>query len=276
LLAVFMTAYDKVLVKQTSGTTMTPLISNLDHVSIAVADLAGAMKDYQTLFNTTVGAHASSTETEALLYTGNIWLRLHQSNDANGLHHMAFACSDWAKAQRRIKQFSLAADKTEAPESPNTTVHLSAEHTRGISLSMMPQEDVSESTAALPRDVAGLDHVVIKTAQPEHTGFVYGSILGLDCRMDLSNPKWDSRLIFYRCGDLIIEIYHPLSSGQQGTSDSFFGLTWRVADINATHTRLINSGVAVSELRKGRKPGTAVLTVKSHTQDVPTLFIGPA
>lgn len=255
---------------------MTPIISKLDHVSIAVTDLASAVKDYQTLFNTTLNARASSNETEAWLYTGNIWLRLHQSDDASGLHHMAFACSDWAKAQRRIKQFSLAADEADAPELNNGAVHLNTERTRGVSLSMMPQEAPSQDAVSTPRDVAGLDHVVIQTAQPEHTGFVYGSILGLDCRMDLSNPKWDSRLMFYRCGDLIVELYHPLSAGEQSAPDSFFGLTWRVADINSTRTRLMDLGVAVSELRKGRKPGTAVFTVKSHTQDVPTLFIGPA
>jgi catechol 2,3-dioxygenase-like lactoylglutathione lyase family enzyme len=270
-----MTAYDKVRVKQTSGTTMTPLISNLDHVSIAVTDLESALRDYQTLFNTSVRKRASSTETEAWLYTGNIWLRLHQGDDASGLHHMAFACSDWAKAQRRIKQFSLAVDEVDAPELKNP-VHLNTERIRGVSLSMMPQVTPSQDAVNASRDVTGLDHVVIKTAQPEHTGYVYGSILGLDCRMDLSNPKWDSRLIFYRCGDLIIELYHPLSGGEQNTPDSFFGLTWRVADINATRARLLDLGVTVSELRKGRKPGTAVFTVKSHTQDVPTLFIGPA
>ena len=255
---------------------MTRLVNHLDHVSIAVTDLAGAISDYQTLFNTTVSMRTSSTDNEAWLYTGNIWLRLHQSGPVSGLHHMAFACNDWSKAQRRVTQFSLAAGNTEATKSENSAVQLNPDRTRGISLSLMPQEDVSESTAAMPRDVAGLDHVVIKTAQPEHTGFVYGSILGLDCRMDLSNPKWDSRLIFYRCGDLIVELYHPLSSGEPSTPDTFFGLTWRVADINATRARLIDLGVAVSELRKGRKPGTAVFTVKSHTQDVPTLFIGPS
>lgn len=253
---------------------MTPLISNVDHVSIAVTDLANAIDDYQTLFNTTVSARASSNDSEAWLYTGNIWLRLHQDTNASGLHHMAFACSDWEKALRRIKQFSLTTDNIETAALEDSGLNINPERSRGLSLSMMPLEHLSQDALSLPRDVTGLDHVVIKTAQPEHTGYVYGSILGLDCRMDLSNPKWDSRLIFYRCGDLIVELYHPLSSGDQSAPDSFFGLTWRVADINATRARLIDSGVAVSELRKGRKPGTAVFTVKSHTQDVPTLFIG--
>ena len=255
---------------------MTPLISNLDHVSIAVTDLASAVHDYQSLFNTTLNARASSTENEAWLYTGNIWLRLHQNDEASGLHHMAFSCSDWAKAQRRIKQFTLAVDEPAATESRNNVVHLNPERTRGLSLSLMLQVAPSQDAVSTPRDVAGLDHVVIQTAQPEHTGFVYGSILGLDCRMDLSNPKWDSRLIFYRCGDLIVELYHPLSRREQDAPDSFFGLTWRVADVHATRTRLLDSGVLLSELRPGRKPGTAVFTVKSHTQNVPTLFIGPS
>ncbi len=36
-----------------------------------------------------------------------------------------------------------------------------------------------------------------------------------------------------------------------------------------------SAGVEVSDLRTGRRPGTQVFTVKSHTAGVPTLMIGP-
>ncbi len=40
--------------------------------------------------------------------------------------------------------------------------------------------------------------------------------------------------------------------------------------------RLRAAGVSLSELRKGRKPGTRVATVKSHCLGLPTLLLEPA
>jgi hypothetical protein len=49
-----------------------------------------------------------------------------------------------------------------------------------------------------------------------------------------------------------------------------------VADIDATHARLAQAGVDVSEVRTGRKPGTRVMTVRSGTCGVPTLLVQPS
>jgi hypothetical protein len=54
------------------------------------------------------------------------------------------------------------------------------------------------------------------------------------------------------------------------------GICWRVADIEATHARLVARGVDVSEVRAGRKPGTRVMTVRSDTCGVPTLLVQPS
>ncbi len=56
-------------------------------------------------------------------------------------------------------------------------------------------------------------------------------------------------------------------------SDRLWGLSWRVADIDATRTRLVSSGVDVSDVRAGRKPGTRVLTVHGGVCGVPTLLV---
>ena len=53
-------------------------------------------------------------------------------------------------------------------------------------------------------------------------------------------------------------------------------MSWRVADIDATHARLIAAGVDVSEVRTGRKPGTRVMTVRNGTCGVPTLLVQPS
>ena len=86
--------------------------------------------------------------------------------------------------------------------------------------------------------------------------------------------------MFFRCGDLVVEVTHR--PGKQSNKveadapDRLRGICWRVADIDATHARLVAAGVDVSEIRAGRKPGTRVMTVRNGTCGVPTLLVQPS
>jgi hypothetical protein len=84
------------------------------------------------------------------------------------------------------------------------------------------------------------------------------------------------RLMFFRCGDLIVEIAHPLGGAPASAEDRLMGLSWRVADAEAARARLAAGGVEVSAVRAGRKPGTKIFTVKNRSAGVPTLMIEPA
>ena len=46
------------------------------------------------------------------------------------------------------------------------------------------------------------------------------------------------------------------------------------ADIAKANARLKSAGVDVSPVRTGRRPGTEVFSVNSHTEGVPTIVIG--
>jgi Glyoxalase/Bleomycin resistance protein/Dioxygenase superfamily len=86
--------------------------------------------------------------------------------------------------------------------------------------------------------------------------------------------------MFFRCGDLVVEVTHrpgkPADDPQERQPDRLRGICWRVGDIDATHARLVAAGVNVSEVRIGRKPGTRVMTVRSGTCGVPTLLVEPS
>ncbi len=103
-----------------------------------------------------------------------------------------------------------------------------------------------------------------------------GGRLGLDLRLDRSNPKWNARLLFFRCDDLVIEISHDLKTGVSDGPDRLWGLSWRVPEVAAAHARMKAAGIELSDVRDGRRPGTQVFTVQSHTANVPTLIIGGA
>jgi len=55
--------------------------------------------------------------------------------------------------------------------------------------------------------------------------------------------------------------------------DRFGGLAWRVTDAMAAQARIAAAGFDVSDVKKGRKPGTLVFTVRNGTAGVPTILI---
>ncbi len=73
-------------------------------------------------------------------------------------------------------------------------------------------------TASAP--IIGLDHVVVSTDEPERAAALYGARLGLDMTLDLSRPDWGARLMFFRCGDLVVEIVHRLNESGRRTPTS--------------------------------------------------------
>ena len=122
--------------------------------------------------------------------------------------------------------------------------------------------------------VHALDHLVINTPNPARAVAHYGSRLGLDFRLDRTAEQWKTRFMFFRLGGLTLEVIHRLDMEHDSDADdTIWGLTWAVADLGAAHERLRAIGLTVSDIRKGRKPGSAVFTVKDGTLGIPTLFI---
>ena len=128
----------------------------------------------------------------------------------------------------------------------------------------------SPEIAAAP--ITALDHVVVSTEDPERAAALYGARLRLDMALDRSHQDW-GRLMFFRCGDLIVEIVHRPTAGADHSHDKLWGLSWRVADADATRARLVAAGLDVSEVRAGRKPGTRVISVRNGTCGIHTLLV---
>jgi len=121
--------------------------------------------------------------------------------------------------------------------------------------------------------VSTLDHIVVNTTHPERATALYGARLALDLRLDRTNEQWGARQLFFRCGQSIVEVGANLKLPPGDAPDTFGGLAWRVRDPESARARIAAAGIDVSEVRKGRKPGTSVFTVRSGTGGVPTLML---
>lgn len=121
-----------------------------------------------------------------------------------------------------------------------------------------------------------LDHVVVSATDATRAVADYGARLGLDLRLD-RDTGFGFRGVFFRCGDAIVEVVVPdAGEGTDARRDAFGGIAWRATDLEVERARLTAAGVEVSEVRRGRKPGTVVATVRDRDLHVPTLLVGPA
>jgi len=248
------------------------MITALDFVEIKVRDLAAATLATQSLLARAV----QSSEENAIFRLDNMTLELSPSDDdTESLAGIAFEIADAGAAFRACERRALHPQAPTAFAEMDATglqregrrIHLAESATFGVATILNEyatnQPAFARSQATNDGAVTGLDHVVIRTAHPNRAAAHYGARLGLDMRLDRTEPKWGARLMFFRCGDLIVEVMHDLKQEPSDAPDRLWGLSWRVANADAAHVRLKTAGFDVSEVRPGRKPGTRVFTVRN-------------
>ena len=266
------------------------MIKAVDHLAIATGELEPAVVAYEALLG-----HAAARESprdgaeRAWFHLPNLSLELIASagdggagervrarlaEAGEGLWLMAFAAEDLAAASRSLARRGVPTSPAEGSDSG--ALMAEAASVGGLGMVFVPTASgrtpspiIGDPAAA----VAGLDHVVIQTPNPDRAAALYGARLGLDLRLDRTNSQWGNRLLFFRCGGMVIEIGHGLAAGVSDGPDRFGGLAWRVADPVAMQARLAAAGFNVSEVRPGRKPGTHIFTVRDRTCGVPTVVL---
>lgn len=240
------------------------MISGLDHVVVLVGDIEAGAAAYQTLFALAPSWRSSGDGAEHVLFTlDNMTLELVApvgegatadrvraafAEQGEGLASICFRTNDIAKMHRRLERLTLKPEPVGEAESRDVTTgatmswkrtRAATDMTRGVRLfflELVRQRPLSVATAAAP--IKAIDHVVIGTADPERAAALYGARLGLNMALDRSHPEW-GRLMFFRCGDLIVEVVHRADNNGPNTPDRLRGLCWRVDNIEATRARLI-------------------------------------
>jgi catechol 2,3-dioxygenase-like lactoylglutathione lyase family enzyme len=277
------------------------VITGLDHIVVLLEDIKAGEAAYQALLGRQPSWQNAGDGAERVLFTlDNLTLELMAPSgfsvaadrirnviktSGEGLASICFATDDVAKMHRRLDRLALKPDPVADVESQDSIsgsvlrwkrTRAATELTRNVRmffLELLSERPLSAATTTSP--VIGLDHIVITTEDPERAAALYGARLGLDMALDRTHQDW-GHLMFFRCGDLIVEVVkRPVAGGDQ-THDKLWGLSWRVADIDAARGRLTDAGIETSEVRLGRKPGTRVMNVRSGTCGIQTLILQPA
>ena len=274
------------------------MIRGLDHVVVLVEDIEAGAKACEILLGRSPAWRNESEGSKAVLFTldntslevmapvGNSpaadHLRKLIAQSGEGLASICFGVEDIAKAHRRLERLALQPEEVVQVESRDLAsgsilrwkrTRAATGQARGVRLFFLQlAEERPRSAAISAAPVLGLDHVVISTDDPERAAALYGARLGLDMALDRSHADW-GRLMFFRCDDLIVELVQRPGAHAEPQRDRLWGLSWRVADIDAARARLVGCGISVSEVRAGRKPGTRVMSVRNGTCGTHTLLL---
>jgi catechol 2,3-dioxygenase-like lactoylglutathione lyase family enzyme len=281
----------------------------LDHIVVTVRNLGRATETYRMLLGREPswrGRHPGGGTANTLFRLDNTYLELLAADgdgaDAalvagwlerygEGPFALVFRTDDAASCAATLRQRDLAASEPVAGEGRDEasgaerrwrTLRLPLADTRGVPLVVIEHRSPAEALPpARPRGdaqaaIAACDHVVVTTTDADAARVLYGERLGLRLALDRTFPDWGARLLFFRIGSVTVELAARTTGDERGTTDGFWGISWRVPDLDACHARLGSAGFDVSAIRTGRRPGTRVATVRAETHGVATLVIGPA
>ena len=276
------------------------MLDSVDHVIISVEDLDEASKNYEMILgNPPVwkGEHKEFGTKNTLFNFQNTYLELlaadgegigadlikHMlANSGEGLNGIVFGTSDMNQFRNIMQKNSINLAGASPGEGTNFET---GEKRTWINQFLVPELSrglfsfIIEHTAGKLAKVSKysdssvdrLDHVVISTNDAE--GFIktYRDIFNIRLALDKFVEHWQKRMLFFRLNKTTIEVIEE--KNQNDAIDKLWGLAWNVSDLVSCRERLMKLGVDTTEIKKGVKEGTLVMTIKSHTHSVPTLFI---
>lgn len=275
-------------------------MTHIDHLIIAVSDLDAASETYVKLLGRQPswrGKHPSYGSANTLFRLDNLYIELLAADGSgvgadlvrtalgdrdNAMAGLVFGTDDLAAFIRRAQAQGLGVSAPTEGEGVDERSGLArrwrnvfwpVEAARGLTTFCICHESGSElplAPAQTNAAIAGVDHVVVSTQSADAAKHFYGEQIGLRLALEQHVPEWGGTQLFFRSNGMSIEV---IATEKAKPVDRFWGIAYTVDDIEAVHRRLTSAGVVVSEVRAGRKTGTRVMTVKSHTLDVPTLLI---
>ena len=276
------------------------MTTTIDHIIIAVSDLAEASAEYSALLGCSPswrGTHPDYGTANTLFKLDNTYIELlapqgegMAADIVNGILNTRGPClGGLVFGTENAEGFISHARSTGLEASDPVPGHGVDEQTgaerrwrnifwdpaaaRGIFSFCIEHEGGSTLPETAPYGagaIAGIDHVVVKTQSADAAKTFYGDQLGIRLALEQDVPEWGGTQLFFRASSMSIEV---IASDKAPEQDELWGLALKTNDIEATHSRLSESHVEVSDIRDGRKSGTRVCTAKSHTLGVPTLLI---
>ena len=276
------------------------MIKTLDHLIIAVSDLDAAEENYTKIFGVKPvwrGEHKELGTENSLFNFQNTYFELltakgeglgaalvnhYLQESGEGLIGIVLGTEDIDECYKSLQSKGYALGEISKGEGINfkdgsirewKNLFLPPELTRGIFAFIIQHTKGSlEEFKNNDKSVVNkLDHVVIQTNDADGFIDIYRDIYNIRLALDKYVEAWESRMLFFRINKTTIEVIEKQDG--EDAADKLWGLSWQVDSIEEAHNRLTNQGVDVTPIKKVIKDNTLVATIKSHTNNIPTLLI---
>ena len=275
------------------------MIETVDHLILAVEDLESAENNYKKIFGINPvwkGFHDELGTSNVLFNFENTYLELLAAtgsgigadmvNDSiqkngDGLLGLVLGTKNINTFNKKANEAGYLLSEVQSGEGKNEQNEkrkwlyqfLPLEMTRGIFSFVI--EHKSEELPSFKYDkstVKKLEQVVIKTNDCDGFIEVYRDLFGIRLALDSFVEAWKKRMLFFRLNKTTIEVIEE-KDNKVTSSDSLWGLAWGVEDIGSARKRLLENNIEVTDIKPGVKKDTLVATIKSNTNNVPTLLI---
>ena len=276
------------------------MIETLDHLIIAVQDLDEAEENYKKIFGIPPvwkGTHKELGTANVIFNFKNTYFELLSVNgdglgadlvnnqlkeNGEGMLGLVLGTEDINSTAAILKDKGFPISEVSNGEGKNSqndeirkwkNIFLPSELTRGIFSFIIQHTEGSLPTASNydKSSVNKLDHVVLNTNDADGFINIYRDIFNIRLALDRVIEHWKTRMLFFRLNKTTIEVIEQ--KNDDANPDNLWGLAWEVESIKEAHERLTNDGIEITEVKKGIKENTLVATIKSHTNNVPTLLI---
>ncbi len=231
------------------------MVENFDRIVLAVPDLSAACAQYRDILGgETYFTHAENQGRCAWWGLSNTVIELaERAVDSGHIEGVVFSAPGEQQQKRGVA------------------------NTLGVDIGLCDGSATSAFRQRQPEAQCGdlcVDHVVLRTADAQACVDLFTGELGIRLALDKTVPQWGGRMLFFRAGKLTLEVIE--SGGDEKAAPAFWGLAYQCEDLAGFARTLAARGVAISDIRDGRKSGTRVATLKSHDLGIPTLLIQPA
>ena len=209
------------------------------------------------------------------------YLQLEKHNQDNGVQALSIISDDIFGDHKKFKQMNLNISDIEEIDfnfrnRKNVKSRLfSLKKTNSSDLNLLIfDKDTSLSNKGNYEDdtISKFNQIIIYTPDVEYLRNLFTEKLGIRLALDkiFNFGEKDIRMMFFRIGGVTLEVIENPDS----KSLSYGGVGWHSENISKCHKRLIDSNFELSEIRKGRKPGTVVATIRNAPLKMPTIIIG--
>ncbi|MAB13465.1 VOC family protein [Parvibaculum sp.] len=286
-------------------------VAAIDHIILAVSDLAEAETVYSGIFGRTPswrGGHPGGGTSNVLYRLENTYVELLAATGegpnatavstfieekGEGVFGIALQVTNAESAREAFAVRGLPVGKVATAEGVDEmtgakrewkSFFIDRQATRGLTVFAIEHLSPADALPMAPlgagvredEAVQAADHVVVMTPDAEAVKTLFEERVNIRLALDHSKPEWGVRQLFFRTGGMTLEVVQPLDETRAPKKDHFWGLAWKAHHINAVQARLAAQGYDMSDVKTGRKKGSFVATIRKPTCNVPTILIGEA